>query len=500
MSEHVAAQASALQRTPFADTLRWRCGQRVASLLIFATLAFAGCVRFDPKPLSPTETATNFSARTLSESALQQFMEESLNVRFESWPVQSWDFQQLKLAAWYFHPKLDQAVAQLRVADAAILTAGGRPKYTTPGAHNIRANPFLTIKPEYVSNAERGTSPWAPEIGLDIPLETSGKRAQRIAKAEHLAESARLNVASVAWQVRTNLRAQLVNYITARDRRVLLQNIESIQLELIRRGEQRLDAGEISAVEVSVLRVQVARTKLELVKAFQQAIDSHARVADAIGIPASALLRVEVTYPFSSEVSTNLLSAEARRLALQSRSDLLGALADYAASEAALRFELARQYPNVHLAPGYQWDQAENKWSLGLKFELPAVNRNQGPIAEAEARRKLAEAQFFRLQASVLAEIDRVTIGYRAARERLEDLDALLRMQREQRDAIEIRSKAGAVSQVELLDAQLQVATAELLRFEAAVKFQQALGVLEDAMQQPAELLTAVAALNGKRR
>jgi len=81
--------------------------------------------------------------------------------------LQSWDFQKLTLAAWYFHPKLDQAVAQWRVADAAILTAGGRPKLTTPGAHNIRANPFLTIKPEYVSNPERGTSPWAPEVGLD---------------------------------------------------------------------------------------------------------------------------------------------------------------------------------------------------------------------------------------------------------------------------------------------------------------------------------------------
>ena len=331
-------------------------------------------------------------------------------------------------------------------------------------------------------------------------METSGKRVQRILNAEHLAESARLNVASVAWQVRTNLRAQLFNYVAARDRQALLQKTESIQLELIRRGEQRLNAGEISPVEVSALRVQVARTRLELVKAFQQRIDSHARVADAIGIPANVLLRIEVTYPLSSEVSTNLLSTEARRLALQSRSDLLGALADYAASEAALRFELARRCPNVHLDPGYQWDQAENKWSLGLKFELPAVNRHQGPIAQAEARRKLAEAQFFRLQASAIAEIDRGTIAYRAGRERLADLDALLRTQREGKDATEVQFKAGAVSQIELLDAQLQLATAELLRFDAAVRFQQTLGALEDAIQRPAELLTAVAGPKGKRR
>jgi len=44
----------------------------------------AGCARFEPKPLSPTETAANFSARSLAEPALRQFIEGNLDARFES--------------------------------------------------------------------------------------------------------------------------------------------------------------------------------------------------------------------------------------------------------------------------------------------------------------------------------------------------------------------------------------------------------------------------------
>ena len=41
--------------------------------------------------------------------------------------------------------------------------------------------------------------------------------------------------------------------------------------------------------------------------------------------------------------------------------------------------------PDVHLNPGYQFDQGDNKWSIGLTFDLPILNQNQGPIAEAKA-------------------------------------------------------------------------------------------------------------------
>ncbi len=44
---------------------------------------------------------------------------------------------------------------------------------------------------------------------LDVPIETAGKRGHRIAQARRLANAARLNVASAAWQTCSRVRSGL---------------------------------------------------------------------------------------------------------------------------------------------------------------------------------------------------------------------------------------------------------------------------------------------------
>jgi outer membrane protein TolC len=106
-------------------------------------------------------------------------------------------------------------------------------------------------------------------------------------------------------------------------------------------------------------------------------------VAEALGVPLRAVAGLKApVYPnLSPKLAGELTSSEVRRAALQSRPDILAALAEYAASQAALQLEIAKQYPDVHLQPGYQFDQGDSKWSLGLTVELPVLHQNQGPIA-----------------------------------------------------------------------------------------------------------------------
>src|SRR5204863_2457362 len=131
-----------------------------------------------------------------------------------------------------------------------------------------------------------------------------------------------------------------------------------------------------------------------------------------------------------------LASDEARQQALLGRPDILAALADYAAAEASLRIEIAKQYPDIHLTPGYQFDQGEHKWSLGIAAELPVLNQNQGPIAEALARREESAARFAALQAKVLAEIDRGLAARVAALEQVTRQSGLTQLAREQSAAV----------------------------------------------------------------
>ena len=165
----------------------------------------------------------------------------------------------------------------------------------------------------------------------------------------------------------------------------------------------------------------------------------------------------------------------------------MSALAEYAATESALRLEIAKQFPDVHINPSYQFDQGEHKWSLGISVELPVLNQNQGPIAEAKAKRAEASARFLELQAKVIAEIDRALTARAAALEQVSRQSQLAQLAREQSAAAEAMFKAGATDKLELAGAQLEAGATELAYLDAQIKAQQAIAQLEDAIQRPRE-------------
>ena len=442
-------------------------------------LALSGCARFEPKPISPAQTAAELEGRSLTSAALKTFLEKNLHRELTDWPHSRWDFDLLTLAAFYYHPDLAVARAQWNVAQAGDKTAGGRP------------NPTLSLTPGFDATHNPGLSPWFPAVNFDLPLETAGKRAHRIAVAEQLSESARFNLLGVAWQIRGNLRTRLLDSAAAHQRLMLLQGQVSVQEQIAHSLEQQAEAGAIARSELASRRVALQKARLDLADAASQMVAARARVAEAVGIPLNALAAAELAFdPLKELVSPgDLTSAEIRRAALQNRADILGALADYAASQATLQLEIAKQYPDVHLNPGYQFDQGQDKWSLGLTFELPIVNQNQGPIAEAAARRAEAAAKFNAVQAKALGEIDRATEILKVTDENLATLEALAEAQTQQRESVEAQVKAGALEPLDLLNAKLEFASAQLVQLDGRVKFQQAVAALEDAVQMPVALM-----------
>jgi outer membrane protein TolC len=211
------------------------------------------------------------------------------------------------------------------------------------------------------------------------------------------------------------------------------------------------------------------------------------RVADALGVAVKALDGLELAYDLSAPhaPAAEMMSADVRDAALRNRADILAALAEYAASQSALQLEIAKQYPDIHFGPGYQYDQGDHKFTLALTAELPILNQNQGPIAEAEARRTETAARFMALQAKVITEIDRAVAGFRVSTENLSALEALAAAQRKQSDAVVAQQKVGAADQLDLLNSQLELAVSELVQLDGRTKLQQAFGALEDAVQRP---------------
>jgi outer membrane protein TolC len=446
--------------------------------LLLAVL-LAGCTHFEPKPLSPEVTAQQFEERSLTNPALKTFLDRTLPNQNARWPLPSWDLDALTLAAFYYQPSLDVARAEWRVAQGGIQTAKERPNPTTT----------VSLLHEPVPDAP---SPWIPAILFDLPIETAGKRRLRTDLARHLAESAQFNVQTTAWQVRSQLRTAMVDYVSARQRLTILQRQASLHEQVVARLRAQLQAGAISTIELNVARLALVRARADLADAERAFAEARPHLATAIGVPAAALDGVEFQFDLALPRATEeMTSNELRRLALLGRADILGALADYAASQSSLQSEIAKQYPDIHVAPGYSWNAGsagEHDWQIGATVELPLLNQHKGAIVEAAARREASAARFRALQSKVIGEIDVAVAAYRATQTNAAVLEALRSAQATQLKSAEAQLQAGAVDRLGVLASQLELNTVELSQFEARVKVQQAVGGLEDAIQRPFEL------------
>jgi outer membrane protein TolC len=444
----------------------------ICLLVLLAAGLPQGCARFHPQPLAPEKTAADFQGRTLADAGLKAFLETHLHSLIPAWPIPAWDFTNLTLAAFYYHPDLDVARAKWGVVTAGKVTAGERP------------NPTLSISPGYNTTTPT-PSPWLVAPTLDIPIETAGKRGYRIAQAAQLSEAARLNIALVAWQVRSRVRSRLVELHAAQETQRLLQEQQTLQAENLRLLERQHEAGAVSAFEVTQAGIAADSTRLALRDAERQSVEARVQLAEAIGVPTRVLDGVKLSFDGLGQLPGEAAVSDARRQALLHRADILGALAEYAASQSALQLEVAKQYPDIHFNPGYEFDQGDNKWSLGLSLTLPVLNQNQGAIAEANARRTESAAQFNALQARVLAEIDRAVAAYGASRQKQADADTLLARLQKQEQRAQAMFDAGEISKGDLAALRLQLSASALGRLDALVKLQQALGQLEDALQSP---------------
>jgi len=447
---------------------------------IAAVFLAAGCAHYQPQPLSPAAAVSRFEARCLDDPGLKAVLEQNAGRPVADWPQRAWDLNDLTQAAFYFHPGLQVARAQWLVAVAGEITAGARP------------NPTVTVNPSYDSQIPGNYSPWLVPVSFDVPIETAGKRGKRLAEAAAAAESARWNFIATAWQIRRGVRAGLQDLNAADKRANVLAGQFVLQKKIVNLLRGRFAAGEISRPELVAAEIALNQTQLDLSDAESARAAARSNLAQALGLDEAALAGRKFEFEFPAVGLEELTAPQARAMALRSRADILAALADYAVAEDDLQLEVARQYPDLHLGPGYAWNNGnagDNQWSLGLTLELPLLDQNQGPIAEAQARRKLAAAKFLELQSQIIGQIDLALDQIKAAREQLKNGNDLLASQRQQEASLKAQVTAGAADPLDLLAAQLATGSARLTTLDNEAKWQLAVGALEDALQRPTDSL-----------
>ena len=418
----------------------------LASLLIFAC---GGCVHYSEQPLDASASAARLGDRRLTG--------------------RTWTLRALTDEAVRHHPEVALARAQYNTAKATVRTAGERP------------NPTLVLTPQLV-----GPFNWmegAYGIELDWTFETAGKRAKRGDVAHANVNAAACRAVDATWKVRAAVRKALLELYAAERRGVLVASAIAKQGELVKLIDARVRAGATSHIEMAQPRLMLVQLRMQEADVGKAAALARASLAESLGMGTAGLS--DARFSFAAFDNTQALSSSHRRTALTHRADVLAALADYAAAEAMLRLEIAKQYPDIHFNPGYQFDAGKDKWGLGLSVTLPILNQNQGAIGEAEAKRREAAAKFNVVQTKVLTDCDRAAAGVNAARVKTSTAANLIAEQQRRFETEKRLVVAGEGDKLTLLTGEVERAATEITRLDAAIELQAAIGALEEATQSP---------------
>lgn len=444
-------------------------------LTVAVTALLAGCATYQSRPLSPVKQAAALDQRSLDAPRLQHFLAQSIPADKTSDPTRAWDLTALTFAALYYQPDLDLARAKLATARAGVTTAKQRPNPTLDFSLNYNADSPIAV-------------PFTVGPVINFLVETFGKRGYRTAQAQHTLAAARWDLATTGWQVRGHVRTALLDLWAARQRLQLARQRLALQQHLVNLIDRRLAVGEASSLDSTREHINRAQVTLAVQDLERSMGEARVQLATAIGVPDHALDGVSLSLQIFEQPPPpvqKLASGAWRERALTERTDVQASLADYKASQSALQLQIAHQYPNLSLGPGYNYDLGDNRYLLNVGAELPIFNQNQGPIADAIARRAQAAASFEALQAKIIGAIDQGAVAYRGTTQSLASADALLVDAQHRREQIAKAFKAGFADRPTLVTAELELASIQASRFDALVAQKQALAALEDALQQP---------------
>jgi outer membrane protein, heavy metal efflux system len=443
------------------------------------TIMMLGCAQqtYQPKPISVENTSKKLSQKSSSSPEFRVFLSKQ-GYPTENWPIQVWGIEELTYSALFHHAALDLAKAKLALAESNIDIAELKP---TPTASAIlgRSN-----------QANNDISPWTYGLQVDIPIETANKREIRVEEAQQLANATRMDVAETAWQLRHQLTIDLIDFQENQSTIKLLQQETAAQQQLFNILQKRLALGLSSNTEISKAALDLKRKEGQLINEQTKTNAIIAKIATDAGLSLDQFKPSTIQQWSTSDLinrhDAQIQSALLQQEALLNRIDIRRSLANYAAAEAKIRLEIAKQTPDFSLTPGLLFEFGDKIWSLGFSSLLQFLN-NQQPtmIKHAERLRDVEGAQFEALQANVIGQLAHAQAQYISAKQALNQLSIAKKAEEQQLLRVKKQFDAGLIDRLALTQASLASLASEQLFQQAQFTLLRMQANIENILQKP---------------
>lgn len=354
-----------------------------AALVGLLVLLAGGCQSYERRPLDMAGHHAAFLSRTPENPEVRSFASSLAAAAPQSGgfdPADGISSAEAEVIALVFN-------ADLRVAR---LRAG----VTQATAENAGLWEDPTIGVDLARIVQSTPEPWKvfTSVGITIPISGRLEIEKQRAGVEHAAELAR--VVQREWSVRMAVRRAWSEW-SALDAQLaatrdFLGRVDQI-LSVVDKMER---AGEMARTESRLFRIEKATRSAELLALEARAAQAELSLRQLMGMSPDAPLRFQASGIGPADVANGSPAGPiADAAALQARSPaLVVALAEYEAAEKALELEVRRQYPDLHIGPGYGREDGQDQVLLGLSLPIPILNANRQGIAVARAEREVARA------------------------------------------------------------------------------------------------------------
>lgn len=309
------------------------------------------------------------------------------------------------------------------VFNADLRVARLRAGVTRAGADNAGLWEDPTIGVDLTKIIQSTPEPWKAfaTVGLTIPISGRLEIEKQQAGMEHAAELAR--VAQREWEVRMEIRRAWTDWSAMENRLSTTRDFVASVDQVLAIADRMEQAGEIPRTEARLFRIEKATRLTELGVLELQVLQAELRLKHLMGLsPDAAVVWQPAGIGPGCSANNDDHAPDSGELTARSPAMIVAA-AEYEVSERTLELEIRKQYPDLHIGPGYGNEDGYDQVLLGLSVPLPVLNGNRRGIAEARARRELARA-------GAETTLERLNVMSRTAQVRLEST-------RRQREAFE---------------------------------------------------------------
>jgi len=246
--------------------------------------------------------------------------------------------------------------------------------------------------------------------------------------------------------------------------------------------------GVVSKFDLLRTRVEAANLKPDLIQARNNLRLSEENLANLLSLP-SASLKLEGELSFKP---AKITLEEAIDKALKERSDLKSLKLQKEMSEVALKLAEAWNKPNLALVGNYQYqnpsggeDEWGGEWNLNLVLSIPLFDgwANRARVAQRRSQVKQIDLSLRRLEAGIDLEVKKAFWDVEASEERIYAQEKNIEQAEEALSIAEVRYESGAITNLEVLDAQLALTRVRLGYLKALYDHNVGMAELEKAMK-----------------